>query len=145
MISSTIRCGRGNPEYLIGVYLCMETLRRIRSHFGLLVVAALFGALPGFLAGRFIHTATRVALVYTPPVLEPASVRADGVVIEAYVDSKGRVSHYRVISNGRRARDLSPQIKNSLIFTAFRPATCMGAPVEATAVLSFANTSAERP
>jgi hypothetical protein len=123
----------------------METLRRIRSHFGLLVVAATFGALLGFLAGRSIRTASRVASAYTPPVLESASVHADGVVIEVYVDSKGREWNYRVISNGRRAKDLLPQIKNSLIFTTFRPATYMGAPVAAAAILSFPNTSAQRP
>jgi hypothetical protein len=144
-VSSTIPCSRGNLEYLIGVYLFMETLRRIRSHFGLLLVAAIFGALLGFLAGRSIHMASRVASVYTPPVLESASIHADGVVIEAFVDSKGRVWNYRVISNGPRVKDLSLQIKNSLIFTTFRPATYMGAPVAATAVMSFRNTSAQRP
>jgi hypothetical protein len=123
----------------------METLRRIRSRFGLLVVAAMFGALLGFLGGRFSHTASRVASVYTPPVLESASVHPDGVVIEAYVDSKGRVWNYRVIANGARPKDLSPEIKNSLIFTTFRPATYMGAPVAATAVFSFPNTSAQDP
>jgi hypothetical protein len=107
-------------------------------------MAAMFGALLGFLAGRFIHVGSRVALVYTPPLLESASVDTDGVVIEAYVDSKGRVWNYRVIPNGRRAKDLSPQIKNSLIFTTFRPATYMGVPVAATAVLSFPNTSSEQ-
>jgi hypothetical protein len=52
----------------------MEKLGRTRSHFGLLVVAAMFGALLGFLAGRSIHLASRVASVYTPPVLESAPV-----------------------------------------------------------------------
>jgi hypothetical protein len=105
----------------------------------------MFGALLGFLGGRSIHSASRVASVYTPPVLESASLHADGVVVEAYVDSKGRVWNYRVISNGWSAKDLSPQIKNLLIFTTFRPATYMGAPVAATAVLSFPNPSAQRP
>jgi hypothetical protein len=140
-----MRYGRGNLECLIGVYRSMEKLRRTRSHVSLLVVAAMFGALLGFLAGRCIHTASRVASVYTPPVLESASVHADGLVVEAYVDSKGRVWDYRVISNGRSAKDLSPDIKNSLIFTTFRPAKYMGEPVAATAVLSFPNTSAQRP
>jgi hypothetical protein len=104
----------------------------------------MFGALLGYLAGSSIHMASRIGSVYTPPVLESASIHADAVVIEAYVDSKGRVWNYRVISNGRRAKDLSSETKNSLIFTTFRPATYMGAPVAATAVLSFSNTSAER-
>lgn len=122
----------------------METLRR-RPHFGLLAVAAMFGALLGFLAGRSIHMASGVATVYTPPVLESSSVHADRVVIEAYLDSNGRVWNYRVVSNGRRVKDLSPEIKNSLIFTTLRPATYMGAPVGATAVLFFPDASAQRP
>jgi hypothetical protein len=105
----------------------------------------MFGALFGFLAGRYIHTASPNMSVYTPPVLETAFIQADGVVVEAHLDSKGRVSNYRVISNGRNAaKDLSPEIKNSLIFTTFRPATYMGAPVASTAVLSFPNISADR-
>ena len=124
----------------------METLRRIRSQVGLLVVSLMFGALFGFLAGRSIPVASPNVLVYTPPILESASVHADGVVVEAHVDSKGRVSNYRVISNGRNGvKGLSSEIKNSLIFTTFRPATYMGAPVAATAVLSFPTSSAERP
>jgi len=123
----------------------METLRRSRSLFGLLVVAIMFGALFGFLAGRYIHMASPNMSGYTPPVLETPFIHADGVVVEAHLDSKGRVSNYRVVSNGRNAvKDLSPEIKNSLIFTTFRPATFMGAPVASTAVLSFPN-SADRP
>ena len=105
-----------------------------------------FGAPFGFLAGRCIHMASPNVSVYTPPVLETAFIYADGVVAEVHLDSKGRVSNYRVISNGRNAvKDLSPEIKNSLIFTTFRPATYMGAPVASTAVLSFPDISTNRP
>jgi uncharacterized protein YbaP (TraB family) len=106
----------------------------------------MLGALFGFVAGRHIHMASPNVSVYTPPVLETAFIHADGVVVEAQVDSNGRVSNYRVISNGRNAvKNLSPEIKNSLIFATFRPATYMGAPVASTAVLSFPNISADRP
>jgi hypothetical protein len=106
----------------------------------------MFGALFGFVAARYIHTASRSVSVYTPAVLETAFIDADGVVVEAQVDSKGRVSNYRVISNSRNAlKNLSPEIKNSLIFTTFRPATYMGAPVASTAVLAFPNIYADRP
>ena len=37
-----------------------------------------------------------------------------------------RVWNYRVVSNGRTAKDLSLEIKNSLIFTTFRPAAYAG-------------------
>jgi len=122
----------------------METLRRISSRFGLLITCATFGALVGFLADRSIDVSSRVAAAYTPPHLQQApSVGAD-LVIEAYVDPTGRVSDYRVISNGQGLKDLSPQIKNLLIFATFRPATYMGHPMAATAVLSFPKTSSER-
>jgi len=120
----------------------METMR---SHFGLLITVATFGALVGFLADRSIDVSSRVASAYTPPHLQQApSVGAD-LVIEAYVDLTGRVSDYRVISNGQGLKDLSPQIKNLLIFATFRPATHMGRPIAATAVLSFPKISSERP
>src|SRR4029077_2346452 len=117
---------------MLGVYPCMETPRRIGSRIGLLAIAAMFGALLGFMGARASHTSSRVALVYTAPVLESTAVHADRVVIEAYIDAHGRVWNYRVISNGWRARDLSPEIKNSLIFTTYFPPAYMGVPVAAT-------------
>ncbi len=123
----------------------METVRRIRSHFGLLITVATFGGLVGFLAARSVDVSRRVASVYTPPHLQRAPSDGAALVIEAYVDPTGRVSDYRVISNGQSLKDLSPQIKNLLIFTTFRPATYMGRPIAATAALSFPTTSSERP
>jgi hypothetical protein len=58
-------------------------------------------------------------------LLQPPTGGADWV-IEARVDSRGRVSDYRIISNADGLTDLSPQIKGSLIFTTFQPATYMG-------------------
>jgi len=109
------------------------------------VVAAIFGTLLGFIGGRSSHTAPRVASVYTPPILKSTPDHADRVVIEADVDSHGRVWNYRVVSNEQGAKELSPEIKNSLIFTTFLPATYMGIPVAATAVLSFHDNSAQEP
>jgi len=62
-------------------------------------------------------------------------------VIEAYVDSNGRVQDYRILSNPETSTDLPPQVKNMLIFTTFRPATSMGRPTPGTAVLSFSKIS----
>ena len=62
-------------------------------------------------------------------------------MIEAYVDSNGRVQDYRVLSSPQDAKDLSPQVKNMLIFTTFRPATSMGRPTAGRAVLSFSKIS----
>ena len=105
-------------------------------------VVATFGSLLGFLAARSIDVSRSFASAYIPPRLQQTpAVGADLVVIEAYVDSTGRVWDYRVISNGEGVEELSPQIKNSLIFTTFRPATYRGRPIAATAVLSFPKTS----
>jgi hypothetical protein len=116
----------------------MQSIQRIRSHYDLLVIAVMFGASLGFLAAHFIHIGPRVASAYTPPHLEEAvPADANSLFIEADVDTRGRVWNYRILSNGRRIKDVSSEVKNSLIFTTFRPATYRGAPVSATAVFSF--------
>ncbi len=50
------------------------------------------------------------------------------MVIEAYVDAKGRVEDYRILSQPDDAKAVLPQVKNLLIFTTFRPALSMGVP-----------------
>jgi hypothetical protein len=62
-------------------------------------------------------------------------------VIEAYVDSKGRVQDYRVLSSPQGAKGLPSQVKNMLIFTTFSPATSMGQPTSGRAVLTFSKIS----
>jgi hypothetical protein len=69
------------------------------------------------------------------------SISGDSLVIEAYIDSNGRVEDYRVLSNPEQTQDLPTQVKNMLIFTTFRPATSMGRPTPGTAVLSFSRIS----
>jgi hypothetical protein len=105
----------------------------------------MFGASLGFLAAHFIHIGPRVASAYTPPHLEQAvAIDHNSIVIEADVDAKGRVWNYRFVSNGQSLRNLSSEVKNSLIFTTFHPATYMGKPVPATAVFSFPVASFEK-
>jgi hypothetical protein len=65
------------------------------------------------------------------------SVDADSLVIEAYVDSTGRVQDYKILSDPDEAQQLLPQVKRMLIFTTFRPAMSMGHPISSKAVLSF--------
>jgi putative zinc finger protein len=65
------------------------------------------------------------------------SVNADSLVIEAYVDSTGRVQDYKILSDPDEAQQLLPQVKRMLIFTTFRPAMSMGHPISSKAVLSF--------
>jgi hypothetical protein len=69
------------------------------------------------------------------------SINADSLVIEAYVDSQGRVQDYRILSDPGDSQELMPQVKRMLIFTTFRPAMSMGHPISSRAVLSFSKIS----
>ena len=83
--------------------------------------------------------------LYTPPKLAAAPfsdafvISADTpVIIEASVDSKGRLQDYRIIS-GQDTTEVRKQLDRSLIFTIFEPATSFGQPAPGRVVLSFAN------
>lgn len=117
---------------------------------GLVTAIVIFGLLMGFLAlpGQLQANSDDVPLMlYTAPQLQQSafttldSISDDSLVIEADVDSHGRVQDYRILSNPRESRDLLPQVKNMLIFTTFRPATSMGRPTTGKAVLSFSKIS----
>jgi hypothetical protein len=70
-----------------------------------------------------------------------SSINAESLVIEAYVDSSGRVDDYRILSDPGDSQELLPQVKRMLIFTTFRPAMSMGHPISSRAVLSFSRIS----
>ena len=117
---------------------------------GLVTAIVIFGLLMGFLALPDQLQASNddvPLIVYTAPQLQQSafstldSISEDSLVIEADVDSRGRVQDYRILSNPPQAKDLLPQVKNMLIFTTFRPATNMGRPTSGKAVLSFSKIS----
>jgi hypothetical protein len=120
---------------------------------GLAVAVLIFGMFMGFSALPLQAGNPDVPLIiYTAPQLQQTaygtsltSINEDSLVIEAYVGPNGRVQDYRVLSDRRDAKDLSPQVKSLLIdfmtFTTFRPATSMGRPTSGRAVLSFSNIS----
>ena len=116
---------------------------------GLASAVIMFGLLMGFLAVPLPVKSADVPLTFsTTPQLEESafgttldSLKDDSLVIEAYVDSNGRVQDYRVLSNPGNPKDLPMQVKNMLIFTTFRPATFMGRPTAGTAVVSFSKIS----
>jgi hypothetical protein len=60
------------------------------------------------------------------------------ILVEAVIDSHGRVQDYRVL-NPAGESELSPEMKNALIFTRFRPATSFGLPISGRVVISFSN------
>lgn len=112
---------------------------------GLISAVVMFGVLMGYLAVPLPVKSADVPLTFsTTPQLEESafgttfdSLKDDSIVIEAYVDSNGRVQDYRVLSDPENPKDLPSQVKNMLIFTTFRPATFMGRPTAGTAVVSF--------
>ena len=69
------------------------------------------------------------------------SIHEGSLVIEADVDSHGRVQDYRILSDEGTSPDMLPQVKNMLIFTTFRPATAFGRPTTGRAILSFSKIS----
>jgi negative regulator of sigma E activity len=64
------------------------------------------------------------------------------VVVEAYVNSAGRVYDYRIISGPDTAASRA-QIENLLLFSVFEPARVFGQPVRGVAVLSFSGISVQ--
>jgi zinc-binding dehydrogenase len=95
--------------------------------------AVLMGFLLGVMAAnlfRAYHPKIRSPMAYIAP--QPLRGIDDALAVETYVDSNGRIQNYRVLSAGKVS---TPQIKNMLIFTIFRPATFMGMPTSRTATL----------
>ncbi|GAC1431408.1 MAG: hypothetical protein NVS1B11_12050 [Terriglobales bacterium] len=116
---------------------------------GLAAAIMIFGMLTGVLASPLQAQYPEVPLMlYTAPQLQQSafgtgldSIQEDSLVIEAYVNSNGRVEDYRILSNPDDAKDLPSPVKNMLIFSTFRPATSMGRPTSGRAVLSFSKIS----
>ncbi len=112
---------------------------------GLVAAVAIFAFLIGSLALPLQANHDDVPLLLnTAPQLQQTafgttldSINDDSLVIEAYVDSNGRVQDYRILSDAKGTKELLPRVKNMLIFTTFQPATSMGRPTPGRAVLSF--------
>ena len=115
---------------------------------GFLTAVLIFGLLVGvFAAPASVSARNDVpTILYTPPRLAAAPfsdnlgrANADSaVVIEALVDSKGRVTDYRIIS-GNNTEEVRRELERSLIFTVFAPATSFGQPADGRAVISFSS------
>lgn len=115
---------------------------------GVVATILIFGLLMGFITPVQANTNDVPLLLSTSPELQSTGfgmtlgeVGEDSLVIEAYVDSNGRVQDYRILSDPDQLKDLPHPVKNMLIFTTFRPATWMGSPRPGTAVLSFSRIS----
>jgi hypothetical protein len=144
---------RVRQPYFTGVLVHLENALNafmVPAMAGLTTALVVFGLLMGFLALPLQADNPDVPLMlYTEPQLQmsafpttiDSTVGGDSLVIEAYVDSNGRVQDYRILSNPKESVELLPQVKNMLIFTTFRPATSMGRPTAGRAVLSFSKIS----
>ncbi len=116
---------------------------------GLASAVLVFGVLMGFMAAPLRAGNPDVPLVVgTDPQIKQISFGATldsfhegSLVIEADVDSQGRVQDYRILTDEGSSPDLLPQVKNMLIFTTFRPATSFGRPTAGRAILSFSKIS----
>ena len=114
---------------------------------GVVTAVIVFGLLIGLLVPSAMRQSNDVpTMLYTPPELSfspfglsVGSMNADSLVVEAYVDANGRVQDYKVLSGSGEVKDLTPELKNMLIFTTFRPATAFGQPTAGRAILSFSN------
>jgi hypothetical protein len=117
---------------------------------GLVATILVFGVLIGLLTSPpAVHAnASDVPLMFaTNPELQPSSfgfsmgvAGEESLVIEAYIDSNGRVQDYRILSGLENPKNIH-ELRNMLILTTFRPATWMGAPRPGTAILSFSKIS----
>jgi len=113
---------------------------------GLLSAVLIFGLLIGVLVPVHLTRANDVpTMLYTPPEMTAApfglgsgTVNGDAILIEAVIDSHGRVQDYRLL-NSPGQTELTPEMKNALIFTQFRPATSFGLPTSGRVVISFSN------
>jgi hypothetical protein len=119
---------------------------------GLTAAVVIFVVLMGFLAPLQADNSDVPLMLHTAPQLQQSafgtaldSINDDSLVIEAYVDSKGRVQDYRILSDSKEDDPLLPQVKKNMLifttFTTFRPALSMGRPTTGRAVLSFSRVS----
>jgi hypothetical protein len=102
----------------------------------------MFGVLIGFFALPTVADDIPTSL-YTPPKLSSGPYEVPGlespVLIEANVDSSGRVEDYRILSGPHDGDSLRVKIDNALIFTTFEPARAFGQPSSGRVVLAFSS------
>ncbi len=119
---------------------------------GLAAAVVIFVVLMGFLAPLQADNSDVPLMLHTGPQLQQSafgstldSINDDSLVIEAYVDSQGRVQDYRILSDSKEDATLLPQVKKNMLifttFTTFRPALSMGRPTTGRAILSFSKVS----
>jgi hypothetical protein len=141
--------------YLEGVRVRLDNalaLFMVPATAGLSAAVVIFVVLMGFLAPLQADNSDVPLMLHTAPQLQQSafgstldSINDDSLVIEAYVDSQGRVQDYRILSDSKEDNALLPQVKKNMLifttFTTFRPALSMGRPTTGRAILSFSRVS----
>ncbi len=134
-----------------GILVRLENLTNafmVPAAAGVVTAVIVFGLLIGLLVPTAMRNSNDVpTMLYTPPEVSysPFGIsmgpgNADSLVVQAYVDSNGRVQDFKILSGaGQEEKDLTPELKNMLIFTTFKPATAFGQPTSGTAILTFSN------
>jgi Putative zinc-finger len=142
-------------RYLEGVRVRLDNaldLFMVPATAGLAAAVVIFVVLMGFLAPLQADNSDVPLMLHTAPQLQQSafgstldSINDDSLVIEAYVDSQGRVQDYRILSGSKDDTALLPQVKKNMLifttFTTFRPALSMGRPTTGRAILSFSKVS----
>jgi anti-sigma factor (TIGR02949 family) len=112
---------------------------------GLLTAIVIFGAFASQFALRLdvtndvplaLQRPARLKLL--PPITFTTS--PDGVLVQTEVDYQGRVTSYQVLDGGGDATQLR-ELRNTLIFTQFEPATRFGVPTASTTVIKISGIS----
>lgn len=114
---------------------------------GILTTIIFFGALTGFFVPAQVGADEVIPSIYRPARLEPPQTAMSSVadrdlnltapvVIRAYVDARGNVQNYVIIS-GPDNDDVRSQLNGVLLFTTFSPEYVFGQPVAGTAVICF--------
>lgn len=108
---------------------------------GMVSAVIIFGLMIGMIMPTPLRAADDIPTgLYTPPELANSPFGFDpgqaenAVVVEAYIDPSGKVQEFRVLQG---PEELSPELKNMLLFTQFRPATSFGLPTSGRAILTF--------
>lgn len=85
-------------------------------------------------------TAPRLLYLSSGVGSDQISPSASPVIVEAYVNGKGEVYDYRIVSGPADAATRA-QVENLLLYSVFAPARFFGRPVRGLAVLSFSGVS----